>query len=194
MKPYFSKHLSFVLILGLFLISAGCDSGSNDDEEISASFDQMGTMIENSFDIYGGVAVDILLSASKSLPTYDCDQSGTVDWDLSNGATDVYDLTFNDCNGISGSSTMGLTSTFSETTFEFGMALSGTLTESCTMVLNNFSMDLVSNGTENDQIVIGGSISSTCNGEAFTCTFIDDAITDGTDDAFFQNRCSVSTN
>lgn len=189
MKPFFSKTLNFALILGLILISTGCDSGSNDDDA-SESFDQMGTMIENSFNVFGDVAVDILLTASKSQPVYDCDQSGTVNWD----ATDVnlYDLTFNDCNGISGTTAMGLTTSFDGTSLGFGMSLNGTLTESCTMVLNDFSMDVTSSETGSDQILLSGAISSTCNGEAFTCTFNDDALSENADEALIRDRCSAS--
>ncbi len=194
MKPFFSKPFSFALILGLLFISAGCDSGSNDDDEISASFDQMGAMFEEAFNIFGDVAVDILLTASKSQPVYNCDQSGTVDWDVTSGTTNLYSLAFNDCNGISGSTAMGLTTSFDGTSVGFGMTLTGTLNESCTMTLNNFSMDVTSNQDGTDQILIGGGISSNCNGESFSCTFNDDQLSESSDDAFFQDRCSVSTN
>ena len=191
MKPFFSKTLNFALILGLILISAGCDSGSN-DEEVSESFDQMGEMIEKSFDIFGDVAVEVLLGGTaKSQPTYDCDQSGTVDWDVT-GVANQYALTFNSCNGIDGNSTMGLTTNFTETSIEFALALSGTLTESCTMTLNNFTMDAASSESGDSEITLSGSISSTCNGEAFACTFNADELTDDAGEDFFRDRCSAS--
>ena len=191
MKPFFNKTLNFALILGLILISDGCDSGSS-DEEVSESFDQMGDMIENSFNVFGDVAIDILLTASKSQPIYDCDQSGTVDWDVSSGTIDIYDLTFNDCNGISGNTEMGLTTSFDGTSLAFGMSLNGSLTEACTMLLNDFSMSVTSSEDGSDQVLLNGSISSTCNGEAFTCTFNEDQLSDSSDDGLYQNRCSAS--
>lgn len=189
MKPFFSKTLNFALILGLILISAGCDSGSN-DEDVSESFDQMGAMIENSFNVFGDVAIDILLTASKSQPVYDCDQSGTVNWEANN--VNLYDLTFDDCNGISGNTEMGLTTSFDGTSLAFGMSLNGTLTEACTMLLNDFSMNVTSSENGSDQLLLNGSISSTCNGEAFTCTFNEDQLSDASDDGLYQNRCSGS--
>lgn len=190
MKTYFHKSATFALFLGLFIIAAGCDS--NDNEDVSASFDQMGEMMEKSFNVFGAVAVEVLLSpVSKMQPVYDCDASGTVTYDVS-GTANLYNLIFDDCDGLSGNIDMGLTTNFTETGFDFSLSLDGNLTESCEMTLNNFSMVVGSSEGNEDQIVLNGSIGSTCNGEAFSCTFTQDALNEGSEDSLFNDNCTAA--
>lgn len=193
MRTLFNKTTTFTLLFSLLILASSCDSSDNDDA--SESFDQMGEMIGASFDVFGNVAVEILLnSVGKSRPIYDCDQSGTVDYNNSSTAN-LYSLVFNDCNGIDGNVDLGLTTNITETAFEFGLSLDGNLTEACSMTLNNFSMGIVSNPnstTEEDQIMLNGSISSTCNGESFSCTFNNDSFTDADENVLFQDNCTTA--
>ena len=190
MKPFFNKYSTLALMLSLFVFTAGCDS--NDDDDIGASFEQMGEMIEKSFAVFGNVAVDILLNpASKAQPIYDCDFSGTVDYSASSAANQ-YDLIFDDCNGLTGNIGLGLVTNFTENGFDFNLSLNGNLTESCEMTLNNFTMDFSSTDAGDDQISLNGGIASTCNGESFSCTFNDDLLDDTSDDSLFNQRCSGS--
>ncbi len=189
MKTYFHKSTTLALFLGLFIIAAGCDS--NDNEDAAASFDQMGEMMQKSFNVFGAVAVDVLLSpVSKSQPVYDCDASGTVTYDAS--GTNTYSMLFDDCDGLSGNVDMGLSTNFTETGFDFSLSLDGNLTEACEMSLNNFTMAVSGTESGEDQIVLNGSIGSTCNGEAFSCTFTQDALSDGDEENLFNDNCSGS--
>lgn len=189
MKTNFHKSTTLALFLGLFIIAAGCDS--NDSEDASASFDEMGSMMEKSFNVFGAVAVEVLLSpTSKTQPVYDCEASGTVTYDAS-GTANLYNLIFDDCDGLSGNIDMGLTTNFTETGFDFSLSLDGNLTEACQMTLNNFSMVVASNEANEDQIVLNGSIGSTCNGEAFSCTFTQDALNEGNEENLFNDNCSA---
>ncbi|MEM8484311.1 MAG: hypothetical protein AAF564_02120 [Bacteroidota bacterium] len=194
MKTLFHKSKTLALFLGLFIIAVGCDS--NDNEDAAASFDQMGEMMQKSFNVFGAVAVDVLLSPvsetqpAKSQPVYDCDASGTVTYDAS--GTNLYNLIFDDCDGLSGDVDMGLTTNFTETGFDFSLSLDGNLTEACEMSLNNFSMVVAATESGEDQIVLNGSIGSTCNGEAFSCTFTQDALNEGNEDTLFNDNCSGS--
>lgn len=191
MRTTFKKSISLLAIVSVLAFGAGCDS--NDSEDVSMSFDQMGSMIEKSFSVFGGVAVDILLnSIGKSQPIYDCDQSGTVDYSMTDNPNE-YALVLADCNGIDGNVNLGLTTDITETGFTFGLSLDGTLTESCAMTLNNFSMNVVSTDTD-DQITLNGSLGSTCNGEAFACTFNNDTLTEGTEDSLVRDRCVATAN
>ncbi len=191
MKSFFNKYASLVLTLSLFVFTAGCDS-NDDDDDISASFEQMSNMFENAFSVFGNVAVDILLNpASKSQPIYDCDFSGTVDYSASSTANQ-YDLIFDDCNGLTGNINLGLTTNFTDNGFDFNLSLDGNLTEACEMSLNNFAMNFTSTDDGNDQIFLNGGIASTCNGESFSCTFNNDLVQDDVDDAFINQRCTGS--
>ncbi|MFK7847720.1 MAG: hypothetical protein AB8G77_20675 [Rhodothermales bacterium] len=192
MRTLFNKTTTFTLLFSLLILASSCDSSDNDDA--GESFDQMGEMIGASFDVFGDIAVEILLNdVSKSKPIYDCDQSGTVDYNSSSTAN-LYSLVFSDCNGIDGNVDLGLTTNISETAFEFGLSLDGNLTESCSMTLNNFSMGIVSNpnSTDEDQILLNGAISSTCNGESFSCAFTNDSFSDADQNVLFEDNCTAA--
>lgn len=190
MNNIFLKPTSIALMLGLFVFSSGCDS--NKDADASASFDQMGTMMGSAFNIFGDVAADIIITSSqKSQPIFDCDDAGTVDYN-NTGTPNVYNLVLDGCDGIDGTVNLGLVTDISETGVSLDLSLDGNLTEACTMTLNNFSMRVTSTQSGTSEIVLGGGLASTCNGEAFSCTFNNSSLTSGSESALVEQNCSAT--
>ena len=190
MKNTFLKPASIALVLSLFVFSSGCDG--NDNDEASQSFDQMSTMMGSAFNTFGAVAADIIITSSqKSKPIYDCDDSGTVDYN-STGTPNVYSLVLNGCDGIDGTVNLGLVTDISETGITLDLSLDGNLTEACTMTMNNFSMRVTSTQSGASEIVLGGGLASTCNDEAFSCTFNNSSLTSGSETALVEQNCSAS--
>ena len=186
--------IKLLFVATLCFTTLGCDSGSNDDDDdLGASFEQMADMVETTFGVFGEVAAEIFISSvSKNQPIYSCD-TGQVDYTQSPVNQDLYELEFQNCNGINGNVDLGLDVEVGTNSFSFDLLLDGSLEESCTLQFANFT-ESVSGSLEGDDqtITLSGSISANCSGERFSCSFNNDELSEDTEDTLFQDNCRAT--
>ena len=186
----FSRTSFMFALAALTVLSAGCDSSS---DEPADSFDQMATMMDDTFTIFGEVAGVIFtgqLAAPKTQPAYSCQQSGSVDYTAVADMPGTYSLNFLDCNGIDGNATLGITTTLGETSASLGVVISGNLSNECEVNLSSFAQNVVVDLTsESIEIVLDGTLTSTCDGNSFSCTFANDTLVEGSEDALMREKC-----
>jgi|GEM_PF-6154157 len=186
----------FIALLTFSITLAGCDS-NDDSDDPGAAFEMMGEMMASSFSALGFVAADIFINqaASKSQPVYPCN-TGQVEYTQSTTNPEIYTLDFQDCDGTTGNIDLGLTIDISETSFNFGLLLDGSLTNQCTLSFSSFNQSVVSSATDQSQsIVIDGAIGASCNGQSYACVFDQASLTvteDSDDYALFENSCALT--
>ena len=187
------RVLTYCALL-VFFVFAGCDS-NEDEDEFAASFEQMSNMIEESFNVFGEIAVEILLDqVAKNQPTYSCSQNGQVDYDESPVDPSLYELEFQNCNGINGNVDLGFDITVSETNFEFDLLLDGSLENECTLQFANFAENVIA-GLEDDSqtITLSGSVFANCSGDRFACTFNNALLSEATADSIIEENCTATS-
>ena len=191
-------RLLFIALLTLSITLVGCDS-NDDNDDPEAAFEAMGEMMASSFSALGFVAADIFLnqSATKSQPTYSCQNEGSVDYNPSTTNPDIYTLDFQNCDGTNGTLDLGLSVEATQSSFNFSLLLDGSLTNQCTLTFSNFTESVVSNVSDGTQsIMLDGAIGATCDGQAYACTFNQTELTiteDGDSDyTLFENSCALT--
>ena len=189
----------FIALLTFSITLAGCDS-NDDSDDPEAAFEMMGEMMASSFSALGFVAADIFINqaATKSQPIYQCMNTGQVEYTQSTTNPEIYSLNFQDCDGTNGNIDLGLTIDISETNFNFGLLLDGSLTNQCTLSFSNFNQSVVSSASDQSQsIIIDGAIGASCNGQSYACVFDQASLTitedsDADDYALYENSCALT--
>lgn len=188
----------FIALLTFSITLVGCDS-NDDSEDAAAVFETMGEMMSTSFSALGAVAAEIFINQSvgKQQPIYSCANGGQVEYNELTSNPGVYSLDFQDCDGTTGSVDLGLTIDITETSFNFGLSLDGSLENQCTLQFSNFQESVVSDINDQSQgsIIIDGSISASCDGQSYVCAFNQATLNiseDADDFSLFENSCALT--
>lgn len=188
----------FIALLTFSITLVGCDS-NDDSDDPEAAFEAMGEMMASSFSALGFVAAEIFInqSATKSQPTYSCQNEGSVEYNQSTINPDLYTLDFQNCDGTNGTIDLGLSVEATQSSFNFSLLLDGSLQNQCTISFSNFTESVISDVSAGTQsISIDGAIGASCDGQSYACTFNQATLTvseDGEEDyALFQDNCALT--
>ena len=185
--------LYLLLIPMACVLLSSCDS-NNGDDDLGDSLIPLANMIEASFTVFGDVAADIFTSnITKTLPTYTCEAGGQVEYTQSPVDQNIYELNFQECNGINGDVDLGLDVQVEGNTFGLQLLLDGSLEEACTLQFANFIESVTSSLDGEDQTIrLNGLLFSECDGTSFACSFINAELSEETTDTIFEESCSVT--
>lgn len=192
MKSFFKTTFSYALLFSFLLFSAGCDSNDSNDE--TEAFADMAATIGKTFSLLTQAFTQIGPATKTAMPPVDCSNSGT--FDVSDVTDNSYSIAFSDCNGIDGSLTFGITYSITETSISTGFSMDGSITDTCTLTMNNFSFASVTT-PQNPSVgtlTYNGGFSSDCGGNSYSCVF-NDAEVDlqtGASASFMQSNCTLS--
>ncbi|MEM6645532.1 MAG: hypothetical protein AAF730_04690 [Bacteroidota bacterium] len=175
------------LVVALVLIT-GCDSNSEATpaEEVAEIFASLQVVLVQA------LSATPVQQAAKVQPIIDCQGGGTADVTNSFGGTGINaSMTLDDCSGITGSLTIGGTTSvdLNNSTFTYNMRINGDLSSPCSVNYDGFGYNLSGDAGGDFTGTLNGQISASCDGGSTTCNFNGIAFASGDNNAFI-NACN----
>ena len=187
------RSACLLLFLCSFLLLS-CDS--NGEEGIPDEvFEDFTGMMNKAFSVFSRLSTaGIAESGAKNQDILPCD-SGQVEYTLTDTNTaqgSVFDVDFQDCNGVNGRIVYGIISDVTDTRIELTLNINGQLQEQCAISLNNLEEKVLSDASVDPpvfNITLSGSIGASCGQTSFLCSFDNDLLNDSNTNVF-ANSCS----
>lgn len=191
MYPKYASHL-LILVFACLLVS--CDT--NGEEGISDEvFEDFTGMMNKAFSVFSRLSTAGIAEATPKQPdVLPCD-TGQVTYTLTDTNTpqgSVFDVDFQDCDGVNGSIAYGIISDITDTRLALTLNINGQLEERCAISLNNLEETVLSDASVDPpvfSITLSGSIGATCGQTSFVCSFENDLLND-TNTNVFASSCS----
>lgn len=185
MKP------SYLLCAVLLLSMAGCDKTDNSRE---AAFDEFFVTMRDAFGVFTDLSIEVQSSqqAAKGRPIYNCPNTGTVEYELTDvSETNVftYNMMFLGCEQASGTITYAIASEQTETNFDLDFVVNGRLNSTCDIQYSAFGQEVAANLQTDPPVfnfTLNGGITGTCGDHVFTCSFVDNTFDTSNTDVFAE--------
>ena len=197
-----STHTLLVALCVFSIALTGCDSNDDGDFTDEEALEAVSEMADKVFSVTGQLAFGIGTAAktaeASSLPVYECPEGGSVDYQLDLTGSS-YTMAFDDCNGINGSLTYGVSYTVTDTVFDFDVSMDGTVTEECSMTFDLFQQSVGVDITDPENFTydytLNGSFSATCgSATVYACSFdnVSLDLESEDDDFLYTESCALT--